>query len=631
MQRTRGFFLRLVASAAFLAALRALPPAAAMDFPGPAPGRPLATLSDNRLTLENDVLSVAWDVGPGRRVLVEAADRLGGRTVRARGGELFTITLADGRVLRASEMETIAAPAIREIYVKPDTVRAAIGFDAKQVLVFLKSPDGDLSIEWRATLRNDANCVIQEVELHAKDKEVAVKEVTLLDAEAAKAHAVGEVDGSPVVAGRMFFACEHPMAANRVRSGRITCSLACHRPVDAQQPWTASAVIGAVPEGQLRRGFLYYLERQRARPYRLFVHYNSWWDIAWPDRKMDETKCLAVIEAFGRELTEKRGVQLDSFCFDDGWDDNRTLWRFHDGFPRGFTPLRTAAEKYGSHLGVWLSPWGGYGHAKKERMKYGATQGFETNDRGFSLAGPNYYSRFRDACAGMIRDYDVNYFKFDGIAAGIGSQGAGNQYATDVDALLRLVADLRRQRPELFVNITTGTWPSPYWLWWGRLDLAERAGRRVPRRRQRAAAVDHVPRHDHLPDGRPPWAAVPGQLADDRQRLLRRAGDGRQVQQRRARPGRRTPHGAGRRNAVLRVVRHARHAETGGLGRPGRRDRLGPGPTATCWSTPTSSAADPGDGQPYGYASWSPRKGILALRNPGPKPATPHAGRGRGV
>lgn len=30
---------------------------------------------------------------------------------------------------------------------------------------------------------------------------------------------------------------------------------------------------------------------------------------------------------------------------------------------------------------------------------------------------------------------------------------------------------------------------------------------------------------------------------------------------------------------------------------------------------------DPGKNQPYGWASWSPRKGVLALRNPGAEPA----------
>ena len=46
------------------------------------------------------------------------------------------------------------------------------------------------------------------------------------------------------------------------------------------------------------------------------------------------------------------------------------------------------AEQYHSAVGAWLSPWGGYGSAKEERMKYGREQGFETNARGFSLAGP---------------------------------------------------------------------------------------------------------------------------------------------------------------------------------------------------------------------------------------------------
>lgn len=42
-------------------------------------------------------------------------------------------------------------------------------------------------------------------------------------------------------------------------------------------------------------------------------------------RKMNEQQCLEVIRLFGREMTERRGVVLDAFVFDDGWDDNRTL------------------------------------------------------------------------------------------------------------------------------------------------------------------------------------------------------------------------------------------------------------------------------------------------------------------
>ena len=68
--------------------------------------------------------------------------------------------------------------------------------------------------------------------------------------------------------------------------------------------------------------------------------------------------------------SHKRGVKLDSFLFDDGWDNHKSLWRFNDGFPDGFTPVKQAAERYGADPGVWMSPWGGYSNPKKERIEF---------------------------------------------------------------------------------------------------------------------------------------------------------------------------------------------------------------------------------------------------------------------
>ena len=66
-----------------------------------------------------------------------------------------------------------------------------------------------------------------------------------------------------------------------------------------------------------------------------------------------------------------------------GWDNYTTLWQTHHGFPDGFARVRdeVRADRLGG-VGVWLSPWGGYGHARGERMKFGSTQGFETNKNG---------------------------------------------------------------------------------------------------------------------------------------------------------------------------------------------------------------------------------------------------------
>ena len=116
---------------------------------------------------------------------------------------------------------------------------------------------------------------------------------------------------------------------------------------------------------------------------------------------MTEAECLAVIETFGRELTEKRGVRLQCFLWDDGWDDPTTLWQVDkQNFPRGFAPLVEAAKKYHSRLGVWMSPWGGYGDTKTKRVEQGRKQGFETVGPNFSMAGPNYYRRFLETSLG---------------------------------------------------------------------------------------------------------------------------------------------------------------------------------------------------------------------------------------
>jgi len=156
-------------------------------------------------------------------------------------------------------------------------------------------------------------------------------------------------------------------------------------------------------------------------------------------------------------------VELDSFLFDDGWDDPHTLWGFHDGFPNGFTPLRDAAARYGAAPGIWFSPWGGYGDPKKQRIAFGTQQGFEIIDGGFALSGPKYYERFHDRTLRFVREYGVNQFKIDG--TGNASRAfPGSLFDSDFDAAIHLIEDLRAAKPDVFINLTTGTYPSPFWL-----------------------------------------------------------------------------------------------------------------------------------------------------------------------
>ena len=41
----------------------------------------------------------------------------------------------------------------------------------------------------------------------------------------------------------------------------------------------------------------------------------------------------------------------------------------------------------------------------------------------------------------------------------------GSQFGSDFEAAIHLIRDeLRAIKPDIFINLTTGTWPSPFWL-----------------------------------------------------------------------------------------------------------------------------------------------------------------------
>jgi len=468
-----------------------------LEFPGPAPGDGQGRISRSELVLENKVLACTWDISEGRLKPKHVMDKLSATTLQLRESECFQLILDGGRVVRASDLKIVGKPNLKNLEPNRKSFRLAeSGFrrSGQQITVILTSSslgvltnDNNLKVQWRAILRDGSNYVRQQVVFTAKNQAIEVREIVLLELAAPQAKVMGTVDGSPVVAGNMFFAYEHPLSKNSIFDIRYSefpaaggvlhhfrCSSPRSTPLKPGQPLVQSSIIGVVPQGQLRRGFLYYIERERAHPYRPFLHYNSWYDIGYGAEKIQERQCLEVIELFGKELIKQRKVVMDSFALDDGWDDTASLWQFHKGFPNGFTPLRKAAEKYDSTLGAWLSPFGGYGKAKQERLKYGRQQGFETNKSGFSLAGPTYYARFRDVCVNMIRRYGLSYFKFDGIGVGGRPTGTAVEFVQDMEALLRLISELREVKPDLFINITTGTWSSPYWLWYG--DSTWRSG-----------------------------------------------------------------------------------------------------------------------------------------------------------
>jgi len=420
-----------------------------------------AVRDGDRLTLSSQAISGTWSLQNGSLRWLSVTNELTG-TALPIDGSAFELAPKEGSPLRSADLKIIAGPFVEDIPLPVPSTKAAGQVPGRQIRVELEDASANVRVMWRALLHGDASYIRQEVTIQVLQKPFPLARINLIDASVPGAMVAGQVKGSPIVAPTWFLGVEHPLSECRVHASRASCWLSRELPLHPGQTVTYSSVIGATHPSQSRREFLRYIELERAHPYRTFLHYNSWYDLGYFDR-YTETGAVTEIEAFGEQLTRKRGVKLDSFLFDDGWDDPANLWKFNSEFPEGLTKVARAATKAGGGPGIWLSPWGGYDKPKQQRLASARTQGFETNEGGLALSGPKYYRYFRDTCVAMIEKYGVNQFKFDG-TGNANEVIAGSEFDSDFDAAIHLIGELRAKKPDLYVNLTTGTYPSPFWL-----------------------------------------------------------------------------------------------------------------------------------------------------------------------
>lgn len=425
-------------------------------------------------TLENSILEVKAGLAKGQVQQVVFEDKLLKEIIMVDKDRLFQLKLHDGTTLLPGDFN-ITAKSAGAIAADLSAVKLIDRLPGKQLTFELTGKTRQVKITWRISLHNDCN-FIQQL-FHITDPQHLIAELVLVNIPAKyRPELSGTVDGSPVLAGNLFFALEHPMAQGRVTAEGIESSVAASATLRSGSGFDVSVAWGVTPASQLRRGFLYYLEKVRAVPYRPFPHYNSWYDVGYDGREITEANALDRIKMFGDSLVVKRKAKMSAFLWDSGWDDYHKLWHFSSSLPNGFKNMEALAQKYDAAMGVWVSPWGGYDEEKISRLASIKTLHlpFTPNENGLSLADKNYFNYFKTLTEGFIRQQGVRSFKFDGVGAGNGASGAGEKYAKDVEAFLRIIHDLRKIRPDLYFNLTVGTWPSPYWLNYG--DAIWRAG-----------------------------------------------------------------------------------------------------------------------------------------------------------
>ena len=433
------------------------------------PGVAKITQKSNSYQLANKVLKASF-INTGGKLYFNGCSELGLQP----STELFKVLLGDGKTITASEMklEDVKMATLAE---NPSAATASLRYAGKALEA--RFTYEELSIVWRAVLRNGSHYLRTEMDIQAA-KDLPMKGIVAMNYLVAKNSAytapkvVGNTRGAILASNHIFAGLETPMGLNSCKDeGNATHIEGLWRrntTLKAGKTWNISSVVGLVAPNQLRRSFLAYSERERAVAWRPYPVYISWYELnidrnnaQAPSYKGNMTveQCADVVSHWKTHFYDKYQMAPKAFVWDDGWDQYGT-WTFNPNFPNGFDEPANEAKKMGTGIGAWLGPVGGYGQSGEYRRAYWRSKG------GMQLSNEDYYNFFIRCCTNMIDRYDFRFFKFDGISAQASAIGPdeGTRGEENAEAIISIERAVRQKRPDIFLNTTVGTWASPFWF-----------------------------------------------------------------------------------------------------------------------------------------------------------------------
>lgn len=433
------------------------------------PGVAKITQKSNSYQLANKVLKASF-INTGGKLYFNGCSELGLQP----STELFKVLLGDDKTITASEMklEDVKMVTLAE---NPSAATASLRYAGKALEA--RFTYEELSIVWRAVLRNGSHYLRTEMDIQAA-KDLPMKGIVAMNYLVAKNSAytapevVGNTRGAILASNHIFAGLETPMGLNSCKDeGNATHIEGLWRrntTLKAGKTWNISSVVGLVAPKQLRRSFLAYSERERAVAWRPYPVYISWYELnidrnnaQAPSYKGNMTveQCADVVSHWKTHFYDKYQMAPKAFVWDDGWDQYGT-WTFNPNFPNGFDEPANEAKKMGTGIGAWLGPVGGYGQSGEYRRAYWRSKG------GMQLSNEDYYNFFIRCCTNMIDRYDFRFFKFDGISAQASAIGPdeGTRGEENAEAIISIERAVRQKRPDIFLNTTVGTWASPFWF-----------------------------------------------------------------------------------------------------------------------------------------------------------------------
>ena len=375
------------------------------------------------------------------------------------------------------------------------------GSEVKELHLFFKGIDNPFELCLTYQLEPGAFYIRRKVALrdpsfghHFLQKVWAYRCTVFGDVEVIKEGGFGQPVALQYGDGGAFFGLEYPISENKLHlKEKGKTHLLCGQEVGQRvgKTWIESewAVAALTPNNHVKYWFFKYVDNIRVAALKPYTLYNSWYDLRSPDittdpvTVMNEENVMRIIKMFRKNMFQKYGLHLDAFVLDDGWDVYRSDWVLREKqFPRGFKPIADELKKTDTALGIWLSPTGGYSK-RNWRIEWMKSHGYEVVGEQLCLAGERYRKLFKKRVVDFVEKHGVAYFKWDGIQFSCSEPDHGHPIGiysrrAVMESVIDMCRSVREKNRDVYLNITSGTWLSPWWvkyanqIWMGGADYS---------------------------------------------------------------------------------------------------------------------------------------------------------------
>lgn len=285
--------------------------------------------------------------------------------------------------------------------------------------------------------------------------------------------------GQPFYIDSLFFGCECPATMNSIVFGIGQVKYYLGKKTSGRFNCPVTIVGGAKSNlmTDVQRAFFDYIDDIAVKTdFRL--QYNSWYDHMLNINADNIEKSFFEIE---KHLSSNGVAPIDAYVIDDGWNNYKaSFWSFNKKFPNQLYDSSAMTKRFCSSFGLWLGPRGGYNYqspfAKKmEKAGFGA---YNAQAKDVCVADKTYQKNVQDFILKTTREFDINYWKFDGFCYRPCTNSKHNHavggennmyYFTEMcegwAGIFKNLRELRKkQGKDIWINMTCYVNPSPWWL-----------------------------------------------------------------------------------------------------------------------------------------------------------------------